>query len=215
MIVALPTKPLEQRVTLAAVPWNAYVAFCDGVGELYVRMTYHHGEMEITSVSSQHEREKSRLRRMVEVITEELDIDMEYGGSMTCRKEEMLCALEPDDCFWIEHAADVVGMGDIDLDSVPPPDLAHEIEISRSMLGRMAIYAALKIPEIWRWDGHTPTVHLLGSKGTYRVSKRSKAFAFLPLDELQAFLNGTSATGTQFTRAVRAWVRGNRASWKR
>jgi hypothetical protein len=83
------------------------------------------------------------------------------------------------------------------------------------MLDRMAIYAALKVPEVWRWDGHTLTAHLLGSKGVYRVSKRSKAFLFLPLDELEAFLNRTSASGTQFTRAARSWVRENRAAWKK
>jgi Uma2 family endonuclease len=131
MIVALPFTTIEQRITLAAVPWSAYVAFCDGLGERYVRMTYYQGEMEIMSVSSKHEREKSRLRRVVEVVTEELEMDMEYGGSMTCRKEGMLCALEPDDCFWIEHTGDVLGLDDIDLDCVPPPDLAHEIEIRR------------------------------------------------------------------------------------
>ena len=57
------------------------MAFCDGVGERYIRMTYNQGEMEIMSVSSKHEREKSRLRRVVEVITEELEFDMESAAA--------------------------------------------------------------------------------------------------------------------------------------
>ena len=213
MIVA---RPLNQRTKhrFWGIPWSAYVAFCDGVGERYIRMTYKQGALEIMSVSSTHGA-KNRVWRVVEVVTEELEIDMDYGGSMTCRKEEMSCALEPDDCFWIEHAPAVHGLGEIDLDRDPPPDLAHEIEISRSALDRMSIYAALKVPEVWRWDGQALTVHLLNSKGVYRVSKRSKAFPFLPLDELVAFLNGTTLTGLPFTRACRAWVRENRAAWKK
>jgi len=178
-------------------------------------MTYDRGELEIMSVSAKHEREKSRLRRLVETVTDELEMDMENGGSMTCRNEEMLRALEPDECFWIQHAAKVSTLDEIDLDKDPPPDLAHEIEISRSALDRMSIYAALKIPEVWRWDGHTLTVHLLGSRGAYRVSRRSKAFPFLPIDELEAFLNRTNVGGSRFTKAVRAWVRENRTAWKK
>jgi Putative restriction endonuclease len=205
-------KAEEQCIRMSDVPWDVYVAFCDGVGERYVRMTYYQGEMEITSFSSRHEREKARLRCVVEVLTEELDIDMEYGGSMTCRKEEMLAAIEPDECSWIAHANEIVGLDDIDLDRDPPPDLGHEIEISHSMLDRMAIYADLKIPEVWRWDGRTLTIHLLRGKA-YRVSKRSKAFPFLPLRELVIFLTSTPGSGNQFRRACRDWVRKYRADW--
>lgn len=212
---AMPTSE-EQRVCMSDVPWNAYVAFCDGVGERHIRMTYYQGWMEIISVSAKHEREKSRLRRVVEIITDEFDIDMEYGGSMTCRKKEMLAALEPDECFWIAHADDIIGLDEIDFDRNPPPDLAHEIEISSSMLDRMAIYAALRVPEVWRWDGKTLTVHVLGGKAAYRLSKRSKAFPFLSLEELETFLNNsTRASGSLFTRACRIWIRENRAAWNK
>jgi hypothetical protein len=46
MIAKLRTAPQEQRLRFSLVPWEAYVAFCDGLGERYLRVTYDQGEME-------------------------------------------------------------------------------------------------------------------------------------------------------------------------
>jgi Uma2 family endonuclease len=215
MIAKLKTAPQEQRLRLSLVPWKAYVAFCDCLGERYLRVTYDQGELEVMSPSRKHEKGKKRLGRLVETLTEELEIDIEYGGSMTCRNEEMLRALEPDDCYWIAHELEVRDKDEIDLDTDPPPDLALEIEISRSMLDRMSIYAALRVPEVWRWDGDTLSVHLVTARGLYRLSKRSKTFPFLPLDEFTSFLGRSGLTQTQLIRAFRAWVREHREEWER
>src|ERR1700723_3051315 len=127
MIVAAPQlAPAEQRVRLSGVPWDVYVAFCDGVGERYIRMTYDQGELEIMSVSPKHDNGKKRLGRLVETLTEELDIDIASYGSMTCRREDLLRALEPDDCYWIANELLVRGRVDLDLEYDPPPDLSLE-----------------------------------------------------------------------------------------
>jgi Uma2 family endonuclease len=209
-----PKQAEEQRLRLSCVTWDDYVAISDGLGERRLRVTFDRGELEIMSVSQKHEKGKKRLGRFVEVITEELEIDIAYGGSMTCRNEAMLRALEPDDSYWIEHEPLMRGRDDVDLDVDPPPDLSLEIEISRSTLDRMGIYAALKIPEVWRWDGETLSVHLLTARGTNRTSKRSKCFPFLPLAEFAAFLTRTDLSETQLIRAFRVWVREQRGSWK-
>jgi Uma2 family endonuclease len=215
MIVARQAPAVqEQRVRLSDVPWDVYVAFCDGLSERYIRMTYDRGELEIMSVSAKHEINKSRLRRLVYALTEELAIDIASGASMTCRNEEMLRALEPDECFWIANESAVRNRDDIDLDIDPPPDLSLEIEISRSALDRMGIYGALKVPEVWRWDGETLSVHLLGARSAYRASKQSKAFPFLPLDEFASFLTRTDLSETKLIRAFRAWVQEKSSRWK-
>lgn len=167
------------------------------------------------SVSFKHENRKSRLGSFVAALVEEMEIEMVSGGNMTCRNEEMECALEPDECYWIAHEIAVRGREDIDFDVDPPPDLSLEIEISRSAMDRMEIYAALGVPEVWRWNGETLSVHLLGARGTYRVSRRSKAFPFLPLDDFASFLTRTDLTEMKLNRAFRAWVRENRAAWNK
>ena len=138
MIVARPAPMAdEQRFRLSCVPWDGYRAISDGLGERRIRCTYNRGELEIMSVSFKHENRKTRLGRFIGVLVEELDIEMVSGGNMTCRNEEMECALEPDECFWIAHEPAVRDREDIDFDVDPPPDLSLEIEISRSALNRM------------------------------------------------------------------------------
>jgi Uma2 family endonuclease len=190
--------PEEQRLRLSLIPWETYVAYSDGLGPRHIRVTYDRGEME---------NRKSRLRHLVDVLMEEMDIEVVSSGSMTCRREDLLRGLEPDESYWIEHEPQVRGREDIDLEMDPPPDLALEIEISRSTMNRMAIYAALRVPEAWRWDGETLSVHLLSARGTYRQSDRSKAFPFLPLGEFVEFLARTDLSEMQLVRSFRGWVR--------
>jgi Uma2 family endonuclease len=214
VIAVLSPPPPEQRFHLSGIPWETYVLFSDGLGPRHIRVTYDRGEMEIMALSPRHENRKKVLGRFVETLTEELEIDIASFGSMTCRREDMLRGLEPDDAYWIAHEPVVRGRKDLDLATDPPPDLAIEVEISRSVLDRISIYAALKVPELWRWDGKTLTVNLLGERGTYRVSKRSKAFPFLPLKEVTSFLNRTDLSETQLIRAFRSWVREKSPGWK-
>ena len=50
---------------------------------------------------------------------------------------------KPDECYWTVHArGDIWGREAIDLEVDPPPDLAIEVEVSKSLLNKMAIYAA-------------------------------------------------------------------------
>lgn len=199
--------PAEQRLRLSDVPWETYVTYSDGLGPRHIRVTYDGGEMEVMTLSSRHENRKKLLGRLVEALTEEMDLDIASFGSMTCRREDLLSGLEPDDSYWIEHEPQVRGREDIDLEIDPPPDLALEIEISRSTLNRMNIYASLRVPEVWRWDGEVLRVVVLSARGTYRPSNRSKAFPFLPLLEFAQFLQRTDLSETQLLRSFRNWVR--------
>jgi Uma2 family endonuclease len=126
-----------------------------------------------------------------------------------------LRGLEPDEAYWIQNESAVRDRDDLDLDVDPPPDLVLEVEISRSTLNRMGIYAALKVPEVWRWDGEKLTVCLLGKKGNYAVSERSKAFPFLPLADLVGFMKRAGGE-TAVIRSFRKWIREQQAAgWKK
>jgi Uma2 family endonuclease len=172
--------------------------------------------MEVMTLSSEHENRKKLLGRLVEALTEELEIDIASFGSMTCRRPKLKRGLEPDDAYWIANEQKVRGRKNLDLEVDPPPDLALEIEISRSTLDRMAIYAALRVPEVWCWDGESLRVFMLSAKGTYRPSDRSKAFPFLPLAEFARFLTDTDLSETQLLRSFREWVRKQQQlGWKR
>ena len=55
----------------------------------------------------------------------------------------------------------------------PLPDLAIEIDMSRSQVDRPGIYAALGVPEVWRFDGETVRIDRLGPDGTYAEAPES------------------------------------------
>jgi Uma2 family endonuclease len=66
-----------------------------------------------------------------------------------------------------------------DLRVDPPPDLAIEIDVTRSSLNRMSIYASLALPEVWRYDGKKLTFHELRPDGAYAVTAHSIAFPLI------------------------------------
>jgi Uma2 family endonuclease len=208
--------PAEQRLRLSLIPWETYVTYSDGLGPRHIRVTYDEGEMEVMTLSPRHENRKKFLGRLVEALSEELVIDIASFGSMTCRREDMKRGLEPDDCYWIQHESAVRDREVIDFAVDPPPDLTLEIEVSRSTMDRMSIYAALGVPEVWRWDGQENfSVWLLTARGSYRRSNRSKAFPFLALAEFTEFLTRSGVSETQLLRSFRAWVQKRHSQgWK-
>jgi Uma2 family endonuclease len=193
---------------LSCIDWPTYLVFSDKLGDRHVRVTYNQGDMELMTLSPRHERWKHLLVLLLAVLSEELEMNIAGFASMTCRREDLDRGLEPDECYWIAHEPQVRGREHIDLTKDPPPDLVLEIEVSRSFLDRLSICAALKVPEVWRWDGETLHVCLLGANGQYAESERSLAFPFLPIAELTRFLKmGATMNEWQLQRTFRAWVR--------
>jgi hypothetical protein len=72
----------------------------------------------------------------------------------------------------------------------------------------LGIYAALRIPEVWRFDGETLRVLLLRDDGTYAPSETSAAFPFLPMPEIARFLRDYDMNNdSRWGRSFRTWVR--------
>jgi len=204
-----------QRLVLSGIDWPTYKAMSDLLAERNVRLTYDRGNLEFMTLSPEHEHDNKLLARFVEALTEELDIDIASFGSMTCRREELARGLEPDECYWIAHEPQVRGRTSIDLDVDPPPDLALEIEITRNIIDRLPLCAALRVPEVWRWDGVQLRVLLLGPDGQYTPAERSAAFPFLALAEFASFLTTADAQSeTKLVRAFRAWVQARAQEWR-
>jgi Uma2 family endonuclease len=206
----LAPSTVEQRLVLSAVDWQTYKAIADALGERPIRITYDGRRMEIMTTSPRHEGWKSFLARMLEALSDELGIDIACFGSMTMQREDMARGFEPDECYYIQHEPLVRNRLDLDFDHDPPPDLAIEVEISRSVLDRISIYAAMGVRELWRFDGERFRILLLNEAGQYEPSETSPSFPRLPLDEFVRFLRQRESLGdSQTVRAFRAWVRAN------
>jgi Uma2 family endonuclease len=96
---------------------------------------------------------------------------------------------------------------EIDLTIDPPPDLAIEIDISNSSLPRLDIYAVLKVPEVWQFDG--VTFKILGLvAGDYVTQNQSQALPIITVEVVKAWIAQPQEMGeTSWAKTVRQWVR--------
>src|SRR5205807_371200 len=123
------------------------------------------------------------------------------------KREGLARGLEADDCFWIANEHLVRGKTTWDPETDPPPDVAVEVDLSPSDADRMAIYAALRVPEVWRFDGETLSVHILQSDGAYRSVERSPTFPSIPVPEIAQFLQPDPANDyLGVVRSFRVWL---------
>ncbi|MEJ7618395.1 MAG: Uma2 family endonuclease [Pyrinomonadaceae bacterium] len=76
----------------------------------------------------------------------------------------------------------------------PPPDIAVEIDIHHGSLSKFPIYAALGVPEIWRYDGQQLTIHLL-EHAEYAAADKSRALPLLTARLLTDFLTRLKEEG--------------------
>jgi Uma2 family endonuclease len=202
-----------QRFVWYGIGWEGYQTLLKLVGDRPIRLTYDRGNVEIMSPLSVHERCKYLLGRIIDEITMELDIPVLAAASTTFHREDVDRGLEPDQCYYFfENAGRIQDPGHIRLDVDPPPDLAFEVDITRSSLDRLGIYGALKVPEVWRFDGETMFVLRLQADGTYAMAETSGVLPFLPIVEIARFLREyDQKNDTRWARAVRAWVRADLA----
>jgi Uma2 family endonuclease len=206
MSIAVSPTAAEQRFRVSLVNWEKYEQMAAWFDGRHVRLTYDRGELELMTVSHKHEYHKHLLAVLLMVLIEELDIDVHGGGSMTFQREDLERGLEPDECYWIGNETRMRGKQEYDQQNDPPPDLVLEVEISRSVLDRMGIYAVLKVPEVWRWDGEQLRFCLL-QRGKYVESNQSRALPKLAGGEVIRFLQlRQEMSETKLLRAFRRWV---------
>src|SRR4051812_49891516 len=119
MSVIAPPELVEHLV-LHDVSWEAYERLLEAFGDRRLRHTYIDGVLEIMSPLRRHESVKTFLGRLIEMMAYQLDIDIECLGSTTLRKQAKKRGLEPDECYWIQHALEAAGNDDFDPNRDPP-----------------------------------------------------------------------------------------------
>lgn len=200
----------EQRFVLHYVSWRDYERILEGIGDRSrIRVTYDRGTLELMSPLPIHEKYKMYFSHLFAVLFEEFDLPGSAYGSTTFRREDVERGIEPDQCYYFASAARLHDWRVIDLRIDPPPDLAVEVEISRTVMDRIGIYAALGVPEIWACSEERLRVLSLRPDATYEERPDSVLLPFMPMDELLPYAEQNMAVGVTaaFLRALRAWVR--------
>jgi Uma2 family endonuclease len=207
--------PAGDLLRLSGVDWRTYTrllrAFAERPG---VRLTYDRGELEIMSPGLLHDDDSRVLCGLVVALTQELGLPIKHGGSTTLRRRLRRKGVEPDECFWIANAHRMAGVRHLNLRQHPPPDLAVEVDVTHSSLDRVAIYAALGVPELWRVEGNTILFHVLGTDGKYATASHSRSFPLLTPADLFRFFDQARRSGDEnaVQMQFRAWVRQQRAA---
>ena len=199
--------PQSQRLLLRGLDWDRYRRIAAALSGRHVRLTYDGGNLEFMTISAAHAHLSRLLAQFVVVLTEELGLPRRSFGDMTCDREDLDRGLEPDECFYITNEPAVRGRDELDLTVDPPPDLMIEIDLSPPGRNRPVIYAALGVPEVWRYDGESLRAAVL-IDGRYGPADESRCIPPLRPADLAAFLARRSETDeVTLMREFRAWAR--------
>jgi len=206
--VSHPLELPEQKVILEGVSWETYERLlAEHPESCGTRFIYDRGMLEIMVVSARHERPNRTLALLVEVLAEEWDLDIEWLGSTTFKRKDLLKGFEPDSCFYIKNADAIREKEKLDLRVDPPPDLVIEIDITSLSLDRFPIFAAVGVPEVWRYDGEQVGMFRLRGK-RYVKAQRSANFPRLTGEAATRFLRERKELkSTAWLRRLRAWAR--------
>lgn len=144
----------------------------------------------------------------MDAITLARDIPVLGGRSTTFRRRSLALGFEPDECWWIQRERQLRGVRHYDPALHPPPDLVVEVEVSRSAIDTLRLFAAFGVAEVWRHDGDRLVVHVRDDRGRMREQATSRCLPFLPIDEFaQRIAAGLDAPEMAWARALGEWAR--------
>jgi Uma2 family endonuclease len=200
---------------LEDVSWDLYEQLrlqTDQSGQ-HIKMIFDGGRLILMSpLLPKHERVKTVVARLIEVLTMELQIPIEALGSTTWRRQDLAKGIEADECYFIQHESQARDKETWDLASDPPPDLVVEVDITHHPLDRQAIYAGLGVAELWQYDGAQIQFFRLSKSGRYEPAESSLS---LPIDaaDVNRFIAmiGTMDQ-TNLLLSFRQWIRTRRGS---
>ncbi|BAZ53882.1 hypothetical protein NIES4103_65660 [Nostoc sp. NIES-4103] len=200
----------ETRVLLHNITWQTFKTMLSEMGyERNSRLAYDNGTIEIMTPLMPHESSNRLIEVFVGVLCEELGLEIRRAGSLTLTRDDLEKGAEPDSSYYIQNELLVRDQENIDLAIDPPPDLVLEVEYSGSAIDKFRLYAAMGIPEFWRYNGSVLRIYTLAG-GQYSEVQTSPTFAPVLVKEIPRFIqeakkNGEIAT----TRAFRTWVQQN------
>lgn len=178
-----PPPPSTDQLITMRMSWAEFESFLQIRGEsVSPRITYLDGVLELISPSQAHEGIKSRIGRLLELWAALEGVAVSPYGSTTLKKRRGKAGAEPDECY-------VVGRSQ--MSSVP--DIAIEVNWSRSGLDKLEVYERLGVPEVWLWEDERISVFGL-RPGGYSRRKKSTFLPSLDLEWLARFVSDPDHT---------------------
>ena len=151
----------------------------------------------------QHENIGCLIGRLIETYTEVNEIEIASVASTTFKRADCKKAFEADESYYVTNAALILPKEEIDLPADPPPDLVIEVEITRSAIKKLSLFAAMGVPEVWRHNGKRLKMFRL-IDGAYIPIESSQEIPGLSIATIDDWLKKRFDTGeTQLIREFR------------
>ena len=181
--------PAGSDVFLRGQSWEDYEAIVESVGEASgLRISFDGENVKIMTLSTKHEKYVRFIERLIAHLSLRKRIKILSFGSSTMKSSRQERGSEPDCCFYIQNAELVAHKDSIDFSRDVPPDVVVEIDVHHSSMEKFEIYAKLKVPEFWLYDGERLRIYQFENE-SYRAVKKSPSLPILTDDILTDFLN--------------------------
>lgn len=208
-------KPSEQRLVLERISWQQFEALLTEMGaDRASRFTYDQGRLELMTPLEEHDRCHKLIESLVLVLADVMKLPVEGYKAPTLKRPDLGIAVEPDTGYYLQHERQVHGKAAIDLATDPPPDLILDVSFNQSTLDRLSLYAAMGVPEVWRYVSQPGDDFLKGQLQIYGLEQQHYsqvangfAFPFLPAGRILQFIDESDALGLMTAlRSLRTWL---------
>jgi len=204
VLVANEHLPHGATLVIHGFDWDEYGRLLDGLGHSpHLRLSYDSGSLRILSISAEHDECATALEGLILTFCDESEITMEARARATWKLQALEKGVEADACYYIQNANRIIGKRKIALTEDPPPDLAVEVDLSTDARHKFPIYAALGVPEIWRYDGEVVQLYVL-RKTDYAETRRSE---MLPGLSRELLIESLDISKTKGQTAARRYLR--------
>jgi Uma2 family endonuclease len=194
----------EQRVVLRDISWESYLQILEALPQTRAaRLTYDDGVLEITVPLEDHEFYRSLIEYFIRTLVELMGLRIKAMGSTTMNYPGLKKGVEPDSAYYIQNQPLVKGRK-VDFKQDPPPDLVVEVDITHTDIAKTQFYAALKVPEFWRFNGKVLRIYQI-QEDQYVEVEGSPTFPGVPKERLYAFLEEAREDEVEAARSLRAW----------
>jgi Uma2 family endonuclease len=210
--------PPDTRIVVAGVTWEDYDRFSRAIREgENCRVAFDGTDMELMVLGPFHESLRGIVDAFIAIVARELGVDHRAVGSTTWKRKKVKRGIESDVSYYFDAAklaayAEAFARRSNKVKDYRNPDLAIEIDISPSKIDRPGIYAALQVPEIWRFANESVVIDLLAPEGSYVTAESSK-FLFVRPKEVERWILMEESPGSlAWEERLRQWVRNELAA---
>jgi Uma2 family endonuclease len=206
----------DRRVVYRGVDWSFYDQLVESIPEWRkIHVDYDGKDLEIVRYGIGHHHAKGLLDILVSTCAEESATSYMGIGGPTLKRPEAQCGLEPCAGYLFDHEKRMTSYrayrrGSDDIADYPNPELATEVDMTPPQVDRAGIYAALGVPEVWRFDVNTGALWFgkLQPDGSYASIDRSESLPMLtPALVLEGLKLCEGISESQWMRMLREWVR--------